>query len=184
MKFHLQNRSDVHASAHRLAQMNAPVCPLVYLTNLNIAVSVAHFWLRPPSGPSVVLAKAQMFSAVLPTADTPRAETGLRAERLAREAERECRRCATLFRLGFKRRDLAVFLPKLYVVTIHETLGVLFRDLIVWAHKLYCPEKATVDSNNVRAIPSQMRPPPPKLTRNTKSHFRLIGPGHKFKVGH
>jgi hypothetical protein len=58
---------------------------------------------------------------------------------------------------------LAVFLPKLDVVTIDKTLGIVFRDLVVGANKFDCPEKPAVCPNNARSIPGHLRPCAPNL---------------------
>jgi hypothetical protein len=49
-----------------------------------------------------------------------------------------------------KLRDLTVALPKLYVMTIDESLGVFCRGLIVRAHKLDCSEEMPVTADNIR----------------------------------
>jgi hypothetical protein len=74
-------------------------------------------------------------------------------------------------------RDFAVALPKLYVATVDQSLGVFLRGLIVRADQFDCPEKVTVDPNNVRSIPDHWWPPfPPKNV--TEIVFCRSGPGH------
>ncbi len=50
------------------------------------------------------------------------------------------KRCAARLRWP-ERSDFAVALPKLYVVTVNELLGIFFRDFIVLAHKLNRPDE-------------------------------------------
>jgi hypothetical protein len=59
---------------------------------------------------------------------------------------------AGLFGRAFKLGYQAIALPKLHVMTVSEWLGVFFRGLIVWANKLYRPEKVTVYPNDVRPV--------------------------------
>lgn len=54
---------------------------------------------------------------------------------------------------ALERRHPAIALPKLYVVTVNQPLGVLFGDLIVWAEKFDCPEKLAVRRDNICPVP-------------------------------
>jgi hypothetical protein len=58
---------------------------------------------------------------------------------------------AALLRLPVKASDLTVALPKLYVMTIDELLGVFCRGLIVRAHKLDCSEEMPVTADNINS---------------------------------
>jgi hypothetical protein len=58
----------------------------------------------------------------------------------------------------FERLDAPVALPKFYVMTVHETLGVLFRDVIIWTHKLDRPEKVAINADNVGSILGHLSP--------------------------
>ena len=47
--------------------------------------------------------------------------------------------------------------PELYVVTINEATGVLFRDLVARANQINCPEDASIRINNIGSIICQLR---------------------------
>jgi hypothetical protein len=49
-------------------------------------------------------------------------------------------------------RDVAIALPKLYVVTINELPGVFFRGVIVGADEFDGPEKTAVRTDDIGSI--------------------------------
>jgi hypothetical protein len=75
----------------------------------------------------------------------------------------------------FKRLDAPVALPKLYVVTINQPLSVFFRDIIIGAHKLDCPEKAAVYPNNICPISRHLFPRVPRNLSIIKIKECLFG---------
>src|SRR3984893_11514903 len=63
---------------------------------------------------------------------------------------------AALLRRVTELRYLAVLLPEFGVMTINKFLGVLFRSLIIGAHKLNRPDEMAVSADNVHPITSHL----------------------------
>jgi hypothetical protein len=60
---------------------------------------------------------------------------------------------------------VAFALPTLHVVTVYKALGLLFRDLIVWAQKLDRPKKVVVCPDKVRKPAIQLDKQPAIIVR-------------------
>jgi hypothetical protein len=58
----------------------------------------------------------------------------------------------TLFRLMLEFGDVALALPKLDMVTIHELLGVFFGGVVVGADKLDRPHELAVNTDNASSV--------------------------------
>jgi hypothetical protein len=53
---------------------------------------------------------------------------------------------------ALKLRDVAVSLPKLYVVTVNELFGVFFGGVVIGTKKLYRSEEVAIAVNDIRSI--------------------------------
>jgi hypothetical protein len=87
---------------------------------------------------------------------------------------------AALFRLAVELYDLAIPLPKLDAVAVHELLCRFNRRVVVGAIKLNHPHKVAVFPNDINSIIGHLRHPRSQKAIDdaiTKIAERLFGPG-------